>query len=134
MIVMITLPMKKSIPTTPIHDMLNNSSTQFQCDIDLKIEKVQSSAFSISQLNLSYDVLCWMCGEMDARLEKAVLSNPNPLNSNKFYGIQVDRSKIVMSPKDDEIRPLAQGWAVRGLSFQDLHWALAVRNNLFDQC
>jgi len=40
---------------------------------------------------------------------------------------------VITTPKKEMIQPMAEKWANRNLSLQDLHWALAIRNNIFDQ-
>ncbi len=102
-------------------------------EVALDPEKVGIVACNIAQTTTEWDALNWILAEAELRLFQAYASRPKtPIIGSLPRRVQLIPSKVILQPKEDQIRPLAWDISQHHLSTQDLHSYIAQRHFIYD--
>ncbi|OLS15837.1 MAG: hypothetical protein RBG13Loki_0531 [Promethearchaeota archaeon CR_4] len=115
---------KYSVGTTSQHNLI---------EVRLNKEKAQEIAYMLAQEGKTWDECTWMFAEYELKLAVAC---SNPKHEYKWGGlpksVKIYPSRILQSPREEDVRQLAYEISQRGSSIQDLHWFIAQRRYVSD--
>ncbi len=95
--------------------------------ITVDTDQIQKLAYEISQQPKTWDELVWLFAESELRLAPAyALGNLFQPGAGPAT-VYLYPARIVDSPREEDIRKLAEQVAAQGPSLQDLHWFIAER-------
>jgi hypothetical protein len=101
--------------------------------VKINEEKVQELAYLFAQEGKTWEECTWILAEYELKLGAAC---SNPKHEYRWGGlpntIKISPSRVLQTPKEEDIRQLAYEISQRGPSLQDLHWFIAQRKYVSD--